>query len=269
MTPLPIAVIGDDHRLFHLAGALTTLGYQSDYFSESTLVKRTDFGEYSVLVLSLFPSEKLLKKILKKNSEQALLCAGLPSKEAILLANEYGYSVYDYMKDPTVAIQNAVATAEGAITKALTLSPITLQNAKVLVIGFGRCGEILSLKCRQLGASVTLCETAPLAKAHALAHGFPVLDTPSCLSDFDILFNTAPYLTLTESILSEAGEDLLILDIASAPGGTDFAYCEKNRISAYLCPSLPAIYAPKTSGQILAHAIHRRITTLQLSRRFS
>lgn len=267
MTPLPIAVIGDDHRLFHLAGTLSALGYRSDYFSESALAERTGFGEYSVLVLSLFPSEKLLKKILKKNTGQALLCAGLPSKEAILLANEYGYSVYDYMKDPAVAIRNAVATAEGAIANALTLSPITLQNANVLIIGFGRCGEILSLKCRQLGAFVTVCETAPVAKAHALAHGFPVQTAPDSVGDFDLIFNTAPYLTLTGEVLKNAREELLILDIASAPGGTDFSYCEKKGIRAQLCPSLPAIYAPKTSGQILAEAIHRRIVKLQLSRR--
>jgi len=48
---------------------------------------------------------------------------------------------------------------------------------------------------------------------------------------------------------------VVIIDIASAPGGCDYTYCKKKGIHAKLCPGLPGQYAPKTSGEILAKAI--------------
>lgn len=265
MKQIHVTVFGADPRLEYLCRELIQQGYPTDYFSDVNAITDKDPTHADCLVFPMFPSMKLLSDSLKHGNTNACICAGLPSKEFILMANEHGFSVYDYMSDPHVTMQNGIATAEGALAEAIRLSPCVLQSSRVLVIGFGKCGELLAIKCRQLHAVVQVCDCHPLAQSHALAHGFSVQYPLKSCSSYDFIFNTAPYLTLDETLLSSATDTLTIIDIATAPGGTDFAYCKQAGIRAKLCPSLPAIYAPKTSGIILAHAICQRLEKLQIS----
>lgn len=260
-----ITVFGDDPRLEYVNRELCALGYSSEYFPGAGPDQAGKPVSSDCLVFPLFPPIKLLTRALDYGNGNALFCAGLPSKEFILMANEHGFSVYDYMSDPHVTMLNGVATAEGAIAEAIRLSPLTLQDAGGLVIGFGRCGELLSLKCRSLGCNLTVYDWNPHVLSHAQAHGFPVIEDLTDLGPYAVIFNTAPYLNLTAEVLQTAAEDAAIIDLASSPGGTDFAYCKQQGIKAKLCPSLPAIFAPKTSGIILAHAIHNRLVKLQIS----
>ena len=46
-----------------------------------------------------------------------------------------------------------------------------------------------------------------------------------------------------------------IIDIASAPGGVDFAAAARLNLSAFLCPGLPGKYAPVSSAQAIADTI--------------
>ena len=263
--PIKITVLGDDSRLEQLSHELSNLGYHSDYYSTSRYIGQDNLEIFDCMVFSMFPQIKSLTKALSFGKKGALLCAGLPSKDFILTANEHGFSVYDYMADPFVAMKNAIATAEGALAQAISLSPITLQSSKVLVIGFGRCGELLALKARQLGSLVHVCDCSNMAKTHAEALGFPTMHTVKNCKSYSIIFNTAPYLTLTPDLIDTMEKDVTIIDLSSSPGGTDFSYCKQKGITAKLCPSLPALYAPKTSGSILAHAIHNRLVKLQLT----
>ena len=48
-----------------------------------------------------------------------------------------------------------------------------------------------------------------------------------------------------------------ILDVASYPGGVDYKKAKEYGINAFLLPSLPLKYAPKTSGIEYAKAIER------------
>ncbi|MBE5906897.1 MAG: hypothetical protein E7277_08980 [Lachnospiraceae bacterium] len=245
MTMPYIPVIGTDCRLPYLADALSTFGYEVTYIRDMPTVPRP----FSILVLGLRPTPAELKKLLPFAESHGLICAGLPSKEIRQLAESHGLAVYDYMKDPTVAIRNGDITAEGALALALTHSPLVLQNTPVLVIGCGRCGAPLAKKCHLLGANVTVCEKNETAN-------FPTIQTVETLAPYRIIFNTVPYLLLTAELLATAKDNVLILDLASAPGGTDFTYCKEHRIHAMLCPSLPARFAPQTAGQILAESIH-------------
>ena len=55
--------------------------------------------------------------------------------------------------------------------------------------------------------------------------------------------------------LKRMARDACIIDIASAPGGVDREAARKLGVQAYLCPSLPGIYAPKSSGIRLAQKV--------------
>lgn len=167
-------------------------------------------------------------------------------------------SCHDLMNLESVSIKNAIATAEGSIVEAITRSPVNLHGSECLVLGFGRCAKILADKLKGLGAIVTICARNEEALAYADAYGFhclPLADLSKGLEKFQFIFNTIPSMILDESLLSHVKKDVTIIDIASAPGGTNFDYCRQIGINASLCLGLPGKYSAKTSAEILNRAI--------------
>jgi dipicolinate synthase subunit A len=75
------------------------------------------------------------------------------------------------------------------------------------------------------------------------------------LREADVIFNTVPSMVLTAEMLENVSPEAVIIDIASAPGGTDFHAANRLMIKAVLAPGLPGRVAPKTAGRILAATI--------------
>lgn len=165
---------------------------------------------------------------------------------------------YDLMADNQIAILNAVATAEGAIMKAIEKSTITLHQHRCLVLGYGRCGRILADKLKGMDAKVTICARDPEALAYADAGGFDTENIASLsahVSDYDFIFNTIPYLILTNDLLKKTAPEVVVIDIASHPGGVDYNAAKELGINATLYLGIPGKTAPKTSSCILGGKI--------------
>jgi len=95
----------------------------------------------------------------------------------------------------------------------------------------------------------------PEVRAMAEALGYETADfTVKPGEEYRFIFNTVPDPVFGENRLERVSRDCIIIDIAGAPGGTDFSYCEKRGIKAKLCSGLPGIYSPASSGEILADA---------------
>jgi dipicolinate synthase subunit A len=75
------------------------------------------------------------------------------------------------------------------------------------------------------------------------------------LGEADVIFNTVPAMILTGEMLENVSTEAVIIDLASAPGGTDFQAANRLGIKAVLAPGLPGRVAPKTAGRILARTI--------------
>ncbi len=259
MNQILILVLGEDSRQKYLADELSAIGFDTLYDPCGTFEHLPPTRKASCMVYPIFPSTKVLLKSIHHLDSQALLCAGLASKDFLKTASEHNLSVYDYMSDIHVRQKNAVATAEGAIAEALRLSRLNLQNSNCLILGFGLCGEILAKKCDGLGANVTVFDKDSLKLSHAVSHGLKSLDSLITLEHFTYIFNTIPAPVLTMDLLKTISADGTIVDLATSPGGTDFDFCLKTGIPAKLCPGLPAVYSPKSSGIILAQAIMNQI----------
>lgn len=172
---------------------------------------------------------------------------------------------FDLMKDESVVIANAVATAEGAILEAIKLSAITLHKSQCLIYGYGRCAKILADKLKGLSAQVTITARSKEALSMAAAYGFqtiPLADINKYLAEFPFIFNTVPSLIMDAASLSYVQKDVTIIDIASAPGGINYEYCKQMNINAHLCLALPGKYAAKTSANILNEALLSDLSSL-------
>lgn len=167
----------------------------------------------------------------------------------------------DLMQSERVAYLNAVSTAEGSIAEAMAGGVTQISGSKSLVVGFGRCGAVLADKLRCLGADVTVMERKEKSRARASAYGLKCVDFTEPHVEwkkFEYIFNTVPALVLPAEILKQCRQEVTIIDIASKPGGVDYAAAEALGIQAKLCPGLPGKYAPKTAGEILAEEISHK-----------
>lgn len=168
-----------------------------------------------------------------------------------------------YTEDNTeLALLNAIPTAEGAIQKAMELSDITLHGSRALVIGLGRSGTALARMLQGIGVRVTASarqnEKAALARTMNI-NAVPATEIEDSIHKMDFIFNTAPASVLYGKILQRAKKSVIIIDLASAPGGTDFEAANSLGIKAVLLPGLPGKAAPLTAARILSVVYKRMI----------
>jgi dipicolinate synthase subunit A len=119
---------------------------------------------------------------------------------------------------------------------------------------------------KALGSDVTIVARNPgqLARAYEMGcnrAGYEKLH--EIMNHTDIVFNTVPTMVLDSSILKYANPDVLIIDLATQPGGTDFEAANTFGLKAILAPGLPGKVAPVYAGKILAEVIPRLIMSQQ------
>lgn len=282
-----VLVMGGDSRQYYVAEALQKNGYcvccygvpvkeKGKLEIVKTNALKRQMGEADIIVLPIPVSVDgktikqetnddvaLLSELYENLREGQKLYGGLLSEQLMKACEDKGTILYDLMKDESVAIGNAVATAEGAVAEAMLLGEETLHGKECLVIGYGKCGSVLADKLKGLQAKVTVMARNPVSRTKARAMGYDVREMfergGEQTEKYTYVFNTVPMLVLTEQVLSRFEHHVIIIDIASKPGGTDFDYCRYVGIKAKLSLGLPGKYAPKTSGEILAEAILSQI----------
>ncbi len=171
------------------------------------------------------------------------------------LLTGYGAQICETSKLDEISILNAVPTAEGAIQAAMEYTDITIYKSNSFVLGFGRCGKILALTLKALGAEVSVAARKPevLALVEALnLTPVPLGRLADKISTADIIFNTVPALVVDAEVLYRIKSSTIIIDISSFPYGVDFNVAERLNIKSVILPGLPGKVAPKTAGRILA-----------------
>ena len=165
-----------------------------------------------------------------------------------------GLPLRTYGSDDAFVQLNAVPTAEGAISEAARASGRTAWGSRATVVGCGRCGLALVRALHAQGAHVRAVARDAAARAAARAagaqaHGWEELDL--ALGSADWVFNTVPAPVLGAEQLAATDARVVVVDIASSPGGTDFGAAERLGRSAHLVGGIPDRY-PVTAGRILA-----------------
>ncbi|BBF41944.1 dipicolinate synthase subunit A [Lachnospiraceae bacterium KM106-2] len=189
--------------------------------------------------------------------DQVIYGGAIP-KDVCEKGKDKGITLVDIMKFEHVSMLNAIATAEGAICEAISHSIINLQGSQVLLLGFGKCGQILAKKLSALDAHVTVTVRKEDVVAQAKAYGydsFLLANLKEKVNQYEFIFNTIPSLVLTKDVLANVNFETAIIDIASSPGGVDFNYTNDHCYNANLYLGLPGKMSPKSSAKILLDAI--------------
>lgn len=263
-----ITVIGDDRRFLYAAQRFQKAGlhvngvaenlYDADYFLlpvpvtldgvsvKGSTVKLTDFMD-------------------RIQAKQKIFC-GMPPENLKNFCLALGVDCYDYMTCPELTHRNALLTAKGIIREARE-SHAVLEESNTLVLGYGHCGKALANALAWQGAKVDVLARRSAVREEAGEDDFGVLpmysemsgEEKTSLEKYSYVFNTIPALVLNGEFLSHLSQNVMIFDIASKPGGTDFTYCSEHGIYAALSLGIPGRHYPKEAGDIIADTVLARM----------
>ena len=203
-----------------------------------------------------------LERLASRVKAGGLVLGGKISAEQEKLFSEKGLFTEDYFKRESLAVKNSIPTAEGALMIAMGNSADTVFGSKVLILGFGRTGKCCARLFKAVGAECTVSARRPEVLAQAWTEGFytfPMSELRDEIGRFDTIINTVPAMILTEEILALTKAGGVVIDLASKPGGTDFAAAKRLEINAKHALALPGKVAPAAAGRLIAETI-REIT---------
>ena len=274
-------VAGGDSRYIHLAnllaerGTVCAIGFDSGAEFSEHVTRLLSLSELKdapdVLVLPMpvtqngltlnapLTREKLLLSHLLDLCRKGALVLGGKADEALLLAcEERGLDFADYLRREEFAVLNAVPTAEGALQIVLEELPAALNGQRVLITGYGKVARLCHRVFAGAGAQVTVaarsCRDLAWAEAYG-AHCLPLNCMERMLPRYRVILNTIPARIFGERELSLLDCDTLLLDLASAPGGIDYAAAGELGLRAIHALSLPGKTAPVTAAAIIDKTI--------------
>lgn len=205
-----------------------------------------------------------ISEVLDAAPQGVLVAGGRLSRGVRELLTARDISYFDYFEDERLQQENATPTAEGAVEILMREVPRTVNGLSVGITGFGRVGQALARLLIAMGAKVTVAvrrrEVVPQAKA--MGCEVLLIEGPLSLVSFcacDAVFNTVPQQIFTKEVLQALPEALLLVDLASTPGGFESAALAALGRRVIFALSLPGKYAPLTAGEIIADTILKKI----------
>ena len=207
-----------------------------------------------------------LDGIIELTDKNALVLGGRIPKRMSEAAQRKGIAVYDYFLSEPLQIKNAYLTAEAAVSIAMNSLNKRLGEARFAITGSGRISRFLAHILRRLGASVTVAARNAESLTYFALDG---CDTLLIRNDddgaekwystlqkgYDIIFNTVPAWLFDRKFLEGADKNLLIIELASSPGGVDVCAARELCANVMWAPSLPGKYAPQSAGRIISECV--------------
>lgn len=250
--PKTFCVAGHDARQRAAAQALRLAGFRVVGPEAAAL------AEYVLLPMSQERVSDEVARILQTVRPGTVLLAGRPGAPLRRAAREANLPLADYFQRPELECLNAVPTAEGCLAMLLQIRQRTIWESDFLVLGYGRVGRAVARRLGLLGGHVTVAARSAEQRANARCaghHAEPLSALAMLLPAYDTVINTIPAPILSRAMLQKLPPEALVLDLASRPGGTDFAAAAELGIRAEHALALPGKCAPRTAGTLIAQTV--------------
>ena len=223
------------------------------------------FSKDSLTVNSTFVDSKILIKELLEKMRGKILIAGNISEDVKKLAKSYNIQVIDVMKSEKLAVLNTIATAEGTIELMIANTDTIIFDSNVLILGFGRVAKTLANRLKGLVKSITCASRENDELAWIEVYGYEKLDlkdfvkcqeSKKCLENYNVIINTIPSMILDAEKLQYVNKEVLLIDLASNPGGIDKEETKKQGLKLIHALGLPGKVAPKSSAKFIKDIIY-------------
>jgi len=138
---------------------------------------------------------------------------------------------------------------------------ITIHRAKIVVVGQGTIGALVTRTLVALGADVDVAARNPVQRASALAAGaeaHDLSDLAALLRGADIVVSSVPAPVVGRDLLAAVPKHALLVDLAAPPGGIDREAAKDLGLKFVWARGLGS-RAPVTVGRSQWTGIRRRI----------
>lgn len=244
-----VLFLDDDKRTSYAANYLKKKNIKCDIIAISELYN-INLSSYNFITLPIPTRDEKISSYLKN---QILITGNY--------ASEYKKHI-DICKRKDFMLLNAVPTAEAAISIAIENIDSTLWESKILIIGNGCIGKILSNRLKSFSKEITITARKSEDFSYIQAHNYNFCETKMIKNEiekYDIVFNTVPYPVLSQDEVLQCKSSCVLIELSSAPFGIDKDAAQKHGIKYVYAPGLPGKYFPKTAGEILGKCIHNII----------
>ncbi len=269
-------IIGGDKRQLYLKNFLAASGNSVKTFGlteqgggelvlsdcDTVLLPMPVSRDGKTLNSPLYGGKMPLDRIAELTVKGQTVFGGIMPPQFCDMLNKKGVRYYDYGCDESLLIYNAALTAEAAVKTAVAESDGALFGSNSLIIGYGRIGKILSRYLSAVGSSVTVAVRKVPVLAEIAVGGYSpvkVCDMSRVLPQCDYVFNTAPAPVLGSRELKNIAEGAIVIDLASAPGGTDREAAEKLNIKVVSALSLPGKESPRAAAKIIYETVKNNL----------
>ena len=194
---------------------------------------------------------------------------GRATPEVRAAADAAGIRIYEYDPDRELMLLRGPAIVEGALQQAIEATDVTINDAEVVVVGFGNIGQLLARTLRGLGARVHVAARNPVQRAGAYADGLLPLtldELPELAPSLDMVFSTVPAQVVNRSVLERLPPGTLVLDIAPPPDHADLELAAEMGHRAVWARGLGK-RAPITVGRSQWKGLRRFISEVERARR--
>jgi dipicolinate synthase subunit A len=207
--------------------------------------------------------------LFSKAAPDAWAFCGRATDEVRAAAEGAGVHVHEYDPDRELMLLRAPAIVEGALQQAIAATDVTINDAEVVVVGFGNIGQLLARTLRGLGARVHVAARNPIQRAGAYADGLLPLaleELPDLAPSLDMVFSTVPAPVVDRPFLERLRRGTLVLDIAPPPDHANLDLAAELGHRAVWARGLGK-RAPVTVGRSQWSGLRRYITEIERARR--
>ncbi len=207
--------------------------------------------------------------LFSKAAAGAWMFCGRVREEIQAAADAAGVHVHEYDPDRELMLLRGPAIVEGALQQAIAATDVTINDAEVVVVGFGNIGQLLARTLRGLGARVHVAARNPIQRAGAYADGLlplPLEELHDLAPSLDMVFSTVPAPVVDRSVLERLPRGSLVLDIAPPPDHADLDAAAELGHRAVWARGLGK-RAPITVGRSQWAGLRRFITEIEAARR--
>lgn len=248
--------INDDLRDKYAKLYLKKLGHEiCEFYIQNKVI------DYIVLPIKGMYKDDVFENLVKENIDKTYIVYNV-TDYMLDLKNKYNLEFIELKNDKEFNYSNSLATSEAVLKYGIELLPIILKNSNILILGYGNSAKALVEDFKHFSNKLLVAVRKDEVRKDLLKkkiNNINLKELKNYIEEYDLIINTIPSMIIDEELLHYISPTSYILDIASYPGGVDFNKAKKYGINAFLLPSLPLKYAPKTSGIEYAKAIERGI----------
>ncbi len=218
--------------------------------------------EAPVVILPFFIDDAEARRFLELVPEGSRAFGGHEGTGAREVINEKGIIYTDILNEEQFCRENALITAEGAMSLIINATDTTLYSMRVAVFGYGRIGQRLTRMLLAMGATVKVFTLAEDELALARTRGISAshLWQREKMDIFGALVNTVPLRHVIDAeTLESLSKDVYILDLASGENNVNWSVMHSLSLKGEKGSSLPQRISPKSSAMAVRNAIFRNL----------